>query len=217
MRALVLTVAALALSLLPAAGAAAAPPVVDVRLSLESLGAEGKVALEAGDTAENAPFFVFFDFASDGTALGRPAGVGLQLRFGAYCRDRDSWVEAVLIAPSGQRWPAHRVSVPPGPDRLQDWSYGYIDYPALIDAVAAGGRFTLALQDDEGRLWNAVEIDTLSPAQRGPLLVAGRTPPVDTAPGAVAVPDADANTGMIEVVAPAPVALPSPPRLCPAP
>lgn len=212
MRAVVLMVAVLALSVSPAA-AGAAPQVVEVRISPASSGAEGKVALEAGDTGENDPFYVFFDFASDGDALGRPGGVGLQLRFGAYCRDRDSWVEAVLIAPSGRRWPAHRVSVPPGPDRLQDWSSGYLDDPALIEAVAAGGPFTLALQDDAGQLWNAVVIDTLSPAQRQQRLVASRTPPGDTAPDAAPDPDG----GMIEVVEQAPVALPSPPRPCPAP
>lgn len=210
MRAVVLMVAVLALSLSSGAGAGAAPQVVEVRISPESAG--GKIALEGGDTGENDPFYVFFDFASDGDALGRPVGVGLQLRFGAYCRDRDSWVEAVLIAPSGQRWPAHRVSVPPGPDRLQDWSSGYLDDPALIEAVAAGGPFTLALQDDAGQLWNAVVIDTLSPAQRQQRLVASRTPAGDTAPAAA--PDADG--GMIEVVEQAPVALPSPPRPCPA-
>lgn len=213
MRALVLTFAALALSLSPGAGARAAPPVVDVRMSFESLAAEGKVALEAGDTGKTDPFDIFFDFESEGEALGRPVGVGLQLRFGAYCRVRDSWVEAVLIAPSGQRWPAHRVSVPPGPERLQDWSSGYLDDPALIEAVEAGGKFTLALQDDEGQLWNAVVIDTLSSAQRRQLLVASRTPPGVTAPDGV--PDADG--GMIEVVEQGPVALPSPPRRCPAP
>ena len=62
--------------------------------------------------------------------------------------------EAVLIAPSGQRWPAHRVSVPPGPDRLQDWSSGYLDDPALIDAVAAGVELAfpqlIAVQAAEG-------------------------------------------------------------------
>lgn len=210
MRALVLTAAVLASCLFPAAGAVAVPQAADVRISREGL-AEGKLALEAGGTEAHDPFDITFDFKSDGDALGRPVGVGLQLLFGAYCRDRDSWVEAVLIAPSGQRWPAHRVSVPPGPDRLQDWSSGYLDDPALIDAVEAGGRFTLALQDDEGRLWNAVEIDTLSPAQRQQLLVASRPPA-----GAPA-PDADADGGMIEVVEQPPVALPSPPRPCPAP
>jgi len=213
MRAVVLMVAALALSLLAGTGAGAAPQAVDVRMSLEGLRTEGKVALEAGDTAENAPFFVFFDFASDGEALGQPVGVGLQLRFGAYCRDRDSWVEAVLIDPSGQRWPAHRVSVPPGPDRLQDWSSGYLKDPALIEAVEAGGPFTLALQDDAGQLWNAVVIDTPSPANRQPLFLASRPPPADTAPDTA--PDADG--GMIEVVEQPPVALPTPPRPCPAP
>lgn len=211
MRALVLTCAALALSLF-AGAAAAAPQVLDVRMSFESLAAEGKVALEAGDTEENDPFYVYFDFASDGKALGRPVGVGLQLRFGAYCRDRDSWVEAVLIAPSGQRWPAHRVSVPPGPDRLQDWSSGYLDDPALIEAVEAGGQFTLALQDDEGQLWNAVEIDTPPPADRRRLFVDSRAALSAKAPEAVH----DADDGMLEVIAQGPVALPSPPRRCPA-
>lgn len=213
MRALVLTFAALALSLFPVAGAGAAPQVVDVRMSLEGLRSEGKVFLEAGDTNPDDPFHIDFDFDSDGDALGKPVGVGLQVDFGTYCRDRDSWVEAVLIAPSGQRWPAHRVSVPPGPDRLQDWSSGYLDDPALIEAVEAGGQFTLALQDDEGQLWNTVVIDTLAPAQRRQLFVAART--ASGARASDAVPDP--GEGLIEVVEQEPIALPSPPRPCPAP
>lgn len=211
MRALGLTFAALAVSFSACAGVAAAQPVVEARMSLEGLSAEGKVALEAGATGENDPFHISFDFASDGDALGKPEGVGLQVDFGAYCRDRNSWVEAVLIAPSGQRWPAHRVAVPPGPDRLQDWSSGYLKDPALIEAVEAGGKFTLALQDDEGRLWNTVVIDTLSPADRERLLAAARTA------GVAKDPDTGPGEDMIEVVAQAPVALPSPPRRCPAP
>ncbi|MCF8504738.1 MAG: hypothetical protein K9G59_07470 [Caulobacter sp.] len=210
MAALFPTFAALALSLF---AAAAAPQVVDVRMSLEGLRSEGIVALEAGDTNPDGPFHISFDFESDGDALGNPEGVGLQVDFGTYCRDRDSWVEAVLIAPSGQRWPAHRVSVPPGPDRLQDWSSGYLDDPALIKAIEAGGRFTLALQDDEGQLWNVVVIDTLAPAQRRQLFVAARAPSGDRASDAVPV----AGEGLIEVVEGEPIALPSPPRPCPAP
>lgn len=212
MRTLVPLFAALAVSLF-AAAAGAAPQVVDVRTSFESLRSEGKVALEAGDTNPDDPFYIYFDFFSDGDTLGKPEGVGLQLRFGAYCRDRDSWVEAVLIAASGQRWPAHRVSVPPGPDRLQDWSSGYLDDPALIEAIEAGGQFTVALQDDEGQLWNAVVIDTLSPARREQLFAADRAALPARDPEAV--PGAD--DGLIEVIIAEPRALPSPPRLCPAP
>lgn len=211
MRALVPTFAALALCLLAGSGAGAATPVVDVRMSLDGLRTEGKVALEAGDTGQDDPFLIFFDFESDGTALGRPAGVGLQLRFGSYCRERASWVEAVLIDPAGRRWSAHRVGVPQGPDRMQDWSSGYLADPALIEAVEAGGRFTLALQDDEGRLWNAVAIDTPSPADRRQMFAAGRAAPAPT----TAEPVAD--DGLIEVVERAAGALPSPPRPCPAP
>jgi len=215
MRALVPPFAALAIALSAYAPAVAAdaPPVVEARMSLEGLRAEGKVALEAGAYGENDPYQIGFDFESDGETLGKPKGVGLQLKFGAYCRDRDSWVEAVLIAPSGRRWPAHRVAVPPGPDRLQDWSSGYLKAPALLKAVEAGGRFTLALKDDEGKLWNAVVIDTLAPADRERLLAAGGAAP----PATPSETGSAADDGMIEVIAQDPKALPSPPRRCPAP
>lgn len=205
MRALALPFAVLAFALVAGVGSVA--QAVDVRMSLEALPTEGKVALEAGGIGPNDPFHIGFDFESDGQTLGKPAGVGLQLLFGAYCRDRASWVEAVLIDPAGRRWPAHRVGVPAGPDRRQDWSSGYLDDPALIDAVEAGGAFTLALQDDEGRLWNSVVIDTPSPAQRLALFEAGRAAPAEAAPGA--------GDGLVEVIEQAPVAMHSSPRPCP--
>lgn len=211
MRALVPMIAALALSL--SAGDGAAQQVVEVRMSLEGLRSEGAVALEAGDVRVDDLFYISFDFERDGDALGRPEGVGLQLHFGAYCRDRNSWVEAVLIAPSGQRWPAHRVDVPQGPDRMQDWSSGYLDDPALLEAVEAGGQFTLALQDDEGRLWNTVVIDTLFPASRQRLFAASLAALDAKAPEI----NPDSGQEMLEVVELEPVTLPSPPRPCPVP
>lgn len=191
-------------------------PLVEARMPLRLLREDGQnprmgpPELMAGDYGEDAPFSISFGFYSDGLALGPPKGVGMTVRFGDYCRDRPSWVQSVLIAPSGRSWRGHRVPVPAGPDRNQDWSSGYVDTPEVREAVAAGGRFTLALQDDEGRLWRQVRIDTLTPARRAQLyadnLVAFRAAEAATTPVA---------SDMLVVVREPAVPLPSPPRPCP--
>lgn len=170
-----------------------------------------QAALRAGSNEEDSPFSVSFDFHSDDAALGAPKGVGLSVRFGAYCRDRASWVEAILIAPSGQRWTGHRVHVPPGPDRGQDWSSGYFDTPDVIQAVAAGGRFTIALQDDEGQLWHTVVVDTLTTDRRERLFADNLATFRATDPATVPL-----ASDLLTVVGRPPVALPWPLRSCPA-
>lgn len=107
------------------------------------------------------------------------------MRFGDYCRDRPSWLQSVIEGPRGQVWRGYRVPVPAGPDRAQDWSsggngadqYGGPATPGIVEAMAEGGRFTFALEDNEGQRWNAVTIDTLMPLERERLyaaFVAGR-------------------------------------------
>lgn len=206
-------------ALLGSQPAASAAQVAETRMAYQIVREDGRpprmteVALDAGDVGEDDPFYISFYFENDENGLGKSKGVGLQLDFGTYCRDRASWVEAVLIAPSGRSWAAHRVGVPAGPDRQQDWSSGGLKAPALIKAVEAGGRFTLALRDDEGRLWNSVAIDVPPPEERARLYASHRAAIPAEAPEAAA-PAAD--PGMIQVIEREPVVLPSPPRRCPA-
>lgn len=50
--------------------------------------------------------------------------------------------------------------------------YGGPSSVGLMEAVAAGGRFSLALEDDEGRRWHGVDMDTLTPTERQRLFAA---------------------------------------------
>jgi len=178
----------------------------------------GEARVEIGGITDKDAFQLSIAFDNDETALGKPKSVSWQMKFGAYCRNQPSWIRSVLIGPSGQIWSVQRVFVPAGPDRQQDWSsggfgggYGGPDTQALLDAVAVGGRFTLALQDDDGALWNRAVIDTLTPRQRERLFAANRA----TLQAADPVAAPLARDRPLIVVENTPVRLPSPPRPCP--
>lgn len=179
----------------------------------------GEVRVEVGGTSDGDRFNLSIYFDSDGNTLGTPRSVGWQMKFTGYCRDTAGWLQSVLIGPSGQKWSVRRVFVPAGPDRQQDWSSGGFqagggpEAQALLDAAAAGGRFTLALQDDEGRLWNETVIDTLSPRQRQRLFAANRAAVAAADPVTTPV----AGETMLLVVRREQVNLPWPPRTCPTP
>lgn len=134
----------------------------------------GELSLRAGVDVLTTGYTFDVGFPEDATNLSAPDSVSWSIGFGDYCRDRPSWVQSVVIGPSGQVWRGYRVAVPPGPDRAQFWSsggsgadaYGGPATPGLLEAAAQGGRFILAIEDDEGQRWNAFEIDTLSPAGR---------------------------------------------------
>ena len=174
----------------------------------------GDVSLMAGSIEEGASYSFNVWYENAGAQLGEPTGVGWSIRFGDYCRDRFSFVQSVLLGPQGQVWRGYRVPVPAGPVRAQDWSsgsdgaeaYGGPPTPGLLEAMTEGGRFTLALEDDEGQRWNAVEIDTLSSTERERLY--------QTFIAANPDPAADASDGMlvVEVLPPGPS---GPPRACP--
>lgn len=222
MRALVPLFAALALS--ACAGVTpGGPPIVKGRLPLDILRDPGQpprmgeVRVEAGGYQPGDPFMFDIYFDSDGTTLGRPRSVSWQMKFGDYCRDRPSYLQSILIGPSGRIWRVRQVFVPAGPDRGQDWSSGGFDTDdgpnaqALLDAVAAGGRFTLALEDDAGQHWNTAVIDTLTPAERQRQFAANLAEFAKVDPSTVPV------ASDLLMVAPLEVApLPSPPRPCPA-
>lgn len=165
---------------------ATAPEMQTVRMPLEILRAEGEaprmgeVYLMAGDYKEGSPFSFNVWYRPQGGTLGIPASVSWTVKFLDYCRDRPSWVQSVVIGPSGQVWRGFRVSVPAGPVRSQDWSSGSsratgpnaFATPGLLEAIISGGRFTLALEDDTGQRWRPVVIDTLDPEARERLFAA---------------------------------------------
>lgn len=158
------------------------PDASDSAVRLETVRLQGpnELALRVGHYLENSPVQFAIFFGDAGEDLGAPTGAGWTVRFGNYCRDRASWVQSVLTGPSGQVWRGYRVEVPAGPDRVQDWSsggdgmekYGGPSSIGLMEAVAAGGRFSLALEDDRGRRWHGVEMDTLTPPERQRLFAA---------------------------------------------
>lgn len=161
------------------------------------------------------PFFLSIAFDDDGTVLGPPWHVLGRVALGGYCRNEGSGVRAVLISNStGQVWSGSRITVRAGPRRNERWAEGFQAQPDLLAAMAAGGIVTLALQDDDGRLWNTVTIDILSPAQRDELYAANLEIARTTDPATVPV-----------VVPPPPLQLvgralvsrppPPPPQPCP--
>jgi hypothetical protein len=219
MRSLLLPFALLGLS-----ACAAGPVVHQATMPLELLRAQGQpprmgeTVMRAGSNAEDSLFSLGVYFDDDGATLGALRSVGWTVKLGTYCRDRDSWVQSVLIGPAGQVWRGFRTDVPAGPDRAQDWSSGSsqargrgaVATPGLVEAMTAGGRFTLALEDDTGQRWNTATIDILTPDQRTQLFSANQVAFAAIDPAGVPV-----RSGMLVVVQPEPVSLPSPPRSCP--
>lgn len=175
-------------SLIIAAGvlcSCATVPTNDQSIHLETVRMEledGHLVLKAGTYASQSGFVFTIGYANSVSELGSPVSVGWTVSFRDYCRNRPSWVESVVVSPAGDTWRGYRVAVPPGPHRRQDWSsgstgaeaYGGPATPGLLNAVEKGGRFTLALEDDTGRRYNAVMIDTLTLSQREALFQARR-------------------------------------------
>lgn len=176
------------LALLSISACATTPKVYEAKMPLEIVRTEGQaprmgdVTLRAGGDREGDPFSFTLWFDSNGERLGPLRSVGWTVKFGDYCRDRPSWVQSVLIGPNGQAWPGWRVFVPAGLDRGQDWSTGYasaneadaVAPPGLLAALTKGGRFKVALEDDEGRYWHEAVIDLQSPARWEQLFAANR-------------------------------------------
>ncbi|MGZ9100104.1 MAG: hypothetical protein ACXW3K_03660 [Brevundimonas sp.] len=164
------------------AACASMPAASDRAPRLETVRLDGpdELALRVGDYREHSTVQFGIFFGDAGEDLGAPTGVGWTVLFGDYCRNRASWVQSVLTGPSGQVWRGYRVAAPAGPDRTQYWSsggdgmeqHGGPSSVGLLEAAAAGGRFSLALEDDEGRRSHAVEFDTLTPPERERLFAA---------------------------------------------
>jgi hypothetical protein len=140
----------------------------------------GELSLKAGDYVDASGFDFAIGFENDAADLSRPNSVTWSIGFQSYCRNRDSWVQSVIEGPSGQVWRGYRTFVPAGLKHPQHWSsggsgadvYGGPATPGLLEAVTQGGRFILAVEDDEGQRWNAVRIDTLTPMERNRLFAA---------------------------------------------
>lgn len=205
-------------------GCAASSQAVRATMPLEIWRADGetphmrRARIVAGSNERAAPFQFTISFDGDDSEIGKVASVTWQMSLDGYCRDNSTVVRSVLIGPSGQVWHVGPVFVPAGPDRGQDWSsggfghgYGGPDLQPLFDAVTAGGRFTLAIEDDEGQLWNPTVIDTLTPVQRRRLFAANQAAFEAIDPETVAVAG---ETPLIMVSQP-PFRAPSPPRPCP--
>lgn len=201
------------------AGAQEAPPPVEARMPLDLYREEGQpvqmgsISIVAGQYESQ--FLLNIGFIGDGTALGPPWAVFGQVALGDYCRNEDSEVRAALTSNStGQVWTGRRIAVRAGPRGNQRWAQGFSDDPDLFAALAAGGIVTLALQDDEGRLWNAVTIDILSPAERDKLHAINLEVVRTTDPSTVPVVGPPPPLQLVER-APAPRTPPPPPQSCP--
>ncbi len=214
----------LLLALLALTACAHTPAVERATMPLSILREAGHPArmaqanLRAGSNGEGAPFSFDVWFASDGDVLGPPKSVGWTVNFLDYCADHYTWLQTVVIGPSGQVWRGYRVGVPPGPDRRQYWSTGSSGAngpgaqatPGLLDAIAEGGLFTVALEDQDGRRFREAVIDTLTPAERQKLFRANRAKFAATDPNAPPV-----RSDMLLAVESPPFAMPDPPRACP--
>jgi hypothetical protein len=162
------------------------------------------------------PFFLLLGFDQDNTALGPLDNVFVRVALGDYCQNEDSGVRAVLISDStGQIWSGHRLTVRAGPVQNPRWAEGFAKQPDLLAALADGGAFTLALQDDQGRLWNAVTIDTLSSARREQLYAANLEVFRTTDPATVPVTELPPPPIALAPVPRRPAALPPPRQTCP--
>lgn len=177
MRQLLLAFAALVLS-----SCSTPPAPVERQMRVETVRLEptGELSLRAGDYVDVSGFGFLIGFENDAADLSTPNSVTWGIGFRNYCRNRDSWVQSVVVGSSGEVWRGYRVFVPAGPDHPQYWSsggsgsdaYGGPATPGLVEAAAQGGRFILAVEDDEGQRWNSVAIETLTPTARNQLFAA---------------------------------------------
>ncbi|MBN8553071.1 MAG: hypothetical protein J0L52_09290 [Caulobacterales bacterium] len=169
--------------------------------------------LVAGDIEEESPFTFNIGYEVAGDTLGAPTVVTWTVKFRDYCRERPTTLQSVVLGPEGQVWRGYRVFVPAGPVHLQYWSsggngaerFGGPATPGLLEAMARGGRITLALEDDRGDRLNAVTIETLTPLEREALYQAFR---------AETQPVRDERSGLV-VVEELPPSPPPTPGRCP--
>lgn len=208
----------LSFALLALSACASTTGVVRATMPLEILRDEGgaprmgDAVVQAGGYKQGEPFYFTIYFDTDGARLGDPHLVAWQMPLGSYCRNRFTAVESILTGPTGQSWPGRSLGVPMGPDRGADVTSGFRDKGAqdLMQAASAGGRFTLALQDNEGHRWNERVIDIPTPRQRQRLFASNRAAFAAADPAKVPV-----KSDLLEVVASPSFTAPWPARGCP--
>lgn len=206
MRPLLFALTALALS---CGSTSAWSATQQMRVETVRLEPKGDLSLKAGDYVDVSGFGFELWFENDAADLSTPRSVTWSIGFRNYCRTRDSRVQSIVVGPAGQVWRGYPVFVPAGPNHPQYWSsggsgaaaYGGPATPGLLEAVTQGGRFILAVEDDEGQRWNEVTIDTLTPTARNKIFAAQPASP-------------PRETEMLVVASSPPVA-PSQTRTCP--
>ncbi len=100
--------------------------------------------------------------------IGAPSRVSWHLSVTDWRPARDSSVSSVLTDPSGRRWTSDDLRVPEGGVHAGEAHrvFGRSEDPDLLALLDAGGRFTLTLEDDQGRRVNEVVIQIPDAAAR---------------------------------------------------
>lgn len=107
----------------------------------------------------DSPLMIEMELGSDLNAL---FGAVLKVKAGSGPPPPDSWTHFVITAPSGQTWRRARTA-PRDAGGMLGSGFPLHDDPALpglADALLAGGKFTVALEDTTGRLWDEMVLDT---------------------------------------------------------
>lgn len=132
------------------------PPAIQ-RLDAARI-ALGPPYVSAGD--RDGPVWLNVTLSRSDDEIGEPYRASWHVSLGDWCPAGETVVSPVLTGPSGQTWSGHGRLVPAGgfhpeePRRL----FGGSDDADLMAALDAGGRFTLALEDERGRRWDEVVI-----------------------------------------------------------
>lgn len=154
------------LALLTASTAVAQEPAAELEATLRPAIQRldtGRIALgppyvSAGD--REGPVWLNVTLSRSDEEIGEPYRASWHVSLGDWCPAEETVVSPVLTAPSGQSWSGHGRLAPAGgfhPDE-RTRLFGGSDDPDLMAALDAGGRFTLALEDEKGRRWNEVAI-----------------------------------------------------------
>lgn len=140
--------------------------------------------------------------------VGAPNHVSWHMSVTDWCAARDSSVSTVLTDPSGRQWRDGELRVPAGGVHPGEAHrvFGRSEDPDLLALLDTGGRFTLALEDDQGQRINEVAIQIPGPAARRRMHRDNRALLRATDPASVPPRRQD----RVEYVAP--VVVPGPPR-----
>jgi len=128
----------------------------------------GEVTFVTGE--ELGPRYFLIRYGPSEDRLSTPEWVAWSLALGDYCNNDPAVVWAILVGPGEQYWSSPGIAVEPGPVRSRTpptvLGFGGEDSEGLLEAVAAGGPFTMLLIDDDGRQFNHTVVETLTPEAR---------------------------------------------------